>query len=91
MSARDERSSTDSASVRVQSERSLRKEDSDKVLCMEAALQEAHNELKAEKLLLQQVCLLPQASAEDMTPMCCFAASHGVFCCIATLEAADCS
>lgn len=39
----------------VQSERSLRREGSSRVHTLEAALQEAHGELKAEKLLLQEV------------------------------------
>ena len=39
----------------MQTEKSLRKEGSDKVQSLEAALSEAHAELKAEKLLLQQV------------------------------------
>lgn len=51
--------------IDVQSERSLRKEGSNRVQSLEAALQEAHDELKAEKLLLQEVCN-------------CFAASSGL-------------
>lgn len=43
----------------VQSERSLRREGSSRVHSLEAALQAAHDELKAEKLLLQEVLLHP--------------------------------
>ena len=44
----------------LQTEKSMRKSDSEKVQTLEAALQEAHAELKAEKLLLNQVCLQDQ-------------------------------
>ncbi|KAL3153017.1 Hexokinase-3 [Trebouxia sp. C0009 RCD-2024] len=41
--------------AKLQSERSLRREGSSRVHTLEAALQEAHGELKAEKLLLQEI------------------------------------
>lgn len=53
----------------VQTEKSLRKEDSDKVQSLEAALQEAHAELKAEKLLLQQVCF--SSALANIQVICC--------------------
>ncbi len=40
----------------VQTEKGLRKEDSQKVHSLEAALHESQAELKAEKLLLHEVC-----------------------------------
>ena len=46
----------------VQTEKGLRKEDSQKVHSLEAALQESQAELKAEKLLLHEVCLVPQTA-----------------------------
>ena len=42
----------------AQNEKSMRREDSEKVHSLEAALQESQAELKAEKLLLQQVCCI---------------------------------
>ena len=44
----------------LQTEKSMRKSDSEKVQTLEATLQEAHAELKAEKLLLNQVRLQDQ-------------------------------
>jgi len=46
----------------VQTEKGLRKEDSQKVHSLEAALQESQAELRAEKLLLHEVCLVPQTA-----------------------------
>ena len=49
--------STECVYTCAQNEKSMRREDSQKVQSLEAALQESQAELKAEKLLLQQVCL----------------------------------
>ena len=46
----------------MQTEKGLRKEDSQKVHSLEAALQESQAELKAEKLLLHEVCQAPQTA-----------------------------
>lgn len=46
----------------MQTEKGLRKEDSQKVHSLEAALQDSQAELKAEKLLLHEVCQAPQTA-----------------------------
>ena len=50
----------------------MRREGSEKVQSLEAALQEAHDELKAEKLLLQEVavcCPVSPACAGPGNPL----------------------
>ena len=61
----------------VQTEKGLRKEDSEKVQSLEVALQESQAELKAEKLLLHEVCLLPQTTCLSVGLL----ASMPVACC----------
>jgi len=55
----------------VQTEKGLRKEDSQKVHSLEAALQESQAELKAEKLLLLEVCLALQTACLPVGLLAC--------------------
>ncbi len=71
----------------VQTEKGLRKEDSQKVHSLEAALQESQAELKAEKLLLHEVCLVPQTACLpvgllDSMPVACWCACVCVCVCV---------
>ena len=62
--------------VVLQSERSLRKEGSNRLQSLEAALQEAHNELKAERLLLQEVCTSCSLICHISTPTLASSKQH---------------
>ncbi len=76
----------------VQTEKGLRKEDSEKVQSLEVALQESQAELKAEKLLLHEVCLLPQTTCLSVgllasMPVACWCTRMCVCVCAARLPA----
>ncbi len=82
----------------VQTEKGLRKEDSEKVQSLEVALQESQAELKAEKLLLHEVCLLPQTTCLSVgllasMPVACWCTRMCVcvcVCCTAACNAPAC-